>query len=329
LVNEDNKKYWLLGFIAVAFSSFIKIYGVLNCAFFLLPFITYRKNFYKLAIFVLASSFFVFYWYLRNEILFGYFTLSHGIFEQFISSNIFRPFSFTLFLLGNNKPANLWVILFLIICLGPLFLYSKKRIQSTAAFKQWLVLIIGTTIGFTVIYFLSLVSRFDFLEGRLLAPVYIQCFLILFVSSQILFDYYKTNFKYFFVVLPVIFFVLNPAFDKAVDWKINVNYPAEHVLWNELNQKEFIKNSSHYITDFNYIHQIYGGLPQRIITFDFMFLNIGFLHKITNTGNTPFVVLRNNELPYFYFEKLYKALNYKKADLQNNHFTVYIKNENQ
>lgn len=329
LLKSDNKKYWILGCAAVALSAFIKMYGALNCAFFIIPFITHRKRFSKLITFIFFSSVFVIAWYIRNEITYGYFTSSHKIFEMYNASNILRPFKWTLFLLGNNAIANVWALILFLICLSPAVLYFRKIINKTEL-AVWGVLVSGTIVNFLGIYILSLVSSFDYLESRLLAPVYILSFIVLFVSVKILYEASTPRFskiKYAFIALPLIFFIVNPAFTKDVETKIEIKYPSEHNLWNEINQSGIVKNSSHYITDFNYIHQIYGDKPQRIITRDFMFLDIAALNKIVNTGKAPFMVLRNNELPYFYFERLYKILNYKKADLKDKTFSVYLKND--
>lgn len=331
LLKEDNKKYWMLGCIAVALSAFIKMYGVFNCAFFIIPFVIYKKNFSKVLIFVFVSSLFVLAWYLRNEITYGYFTSSHKVFQKFISSNLLRPFDWTLYILGNDRFANIWFIILLLIGLSPLWLYYKKSIKKHHELKIWGLFIIGTAVNFTGLYFLSLVSSFDYLESRLLAPVYILCFFIFLLSIKILIEsnsVFIPKVKYFLLALPLVFFIVNPAFTKQVEGKIEIHYAWEHDFWNEINSKELTKNSSHYITEFNYIHQIYGGKPQRIISDDSMFLNIGFLYEITNKGKAPFVVLRNNKLPYFYFEKLYKFLGYKKAEIENNHFSLYVKNNN-
>jgi hypothetical protein len=328
LLKDDNKKYWVLGCIAVAFSAFIKMYGLFNCAFFLLPYIIHKKKFSNLLLFILLSSVFVIAWYVRNELTYGCFTSTHKLFQQFIESNISRPFKWSLFLLGNDKPANAWAIVLVILCPAPLLLFFKKRITNENDFRIWSMLSIGTSVNFLGIYFLSLVSSFDYLESRLLAPVYILVFLILFVALKMLYEAFNlSKVKYLFASFPLIFLIANPAFIKETDSKININYPSEHVLWNEINSKGITKNSSHYITDFNYLHQIYGGRPQRIIVKDLMFLNIGFLHEITKKGKAPFIVLRNKELPYFYFESLYKYLGYKKADLQDKQYSVYVKNE--
>lgn len=331
LLKEDNYKYWILGCIAVALSAFIKMYGVFNCAFFIIPFVIHKKSYSKLLIFVFASSMFVFAWCIRNEITFGYFTYSHKVFQQFISSNVFRPFNWTFYILGNDKFANIWVIILLITALSPVWLYYKKSIENHHDLRIWALFIIGAAVNFTGLYFLSLVSSFDYLESRLLSPVYILCFFIFLLSIKILIES-KSAFiakaKYVLFALPLVFFIVNPAFTKDIERKIDIHYAWEHEFWNEINSKELTKNSSHFITEFNYIHQIYGGKPQRIITDDSMFLNIGFLYKITNTGKTPFVVLRNNKLPYFYFEKLHKFLGYKKAKIENKHFSIYVKNKN-
>ncbi|MBN8570303.1 MAG: hypothetical protein J0M18_11775 [Ignavibacteria bacterium] len=331
LIKEDNKKYLILGCIAVSFSAFIKMYGVFNCAFFLIPFVLHRKSFAKLALFIFASSILVLIWYLRNEIIYGYFTSSHKIFQQFNSSNLLRPFKWTLFLLGNNNLANVWAILLLVVGLSPLWFYYRKKLNSNLDFKIWGLFLIGAVVNFTGIYFLSLVSSFDYLESRLLAPVYILCFLVFFMSIKILYEVVHPTVmqvKYLILALPVILFAVNPAFEKEIDTNIDIHYAWEHELWNEINQKGIVVNSSHYITEFNYIHQIYGNKPQRIIPDDSVFLNIGFLAEILNKGKAPFVVLRNNELPYFHFDKIHNILGYKRAELENKHFTVYVKNNN-
>lgn len=328
LLKADDKKYWLLGCCAVAFSAFIKMYGVFNCAFFIVPFILHKKKVTHLVSFVFCCSLFVIAWYIRNEITYGYFTYSHKMFEQFNKSNVLRPFKWTLYLLGNNTIANLYGIALVLIASTPAILYIRKKIVMDFDFKIWMVLICGCVINFSAIYILSLVSKFDYLESRLLSPVYILCFLIFFISIKILGKRkYFPKAGYALPTLTLFFFMVNPAFTKSVYIGIKINFPAEHNLWDEIRQKGIAKNSSHYITDFNFIHEIYGGMAQRIIVQDFMFLNIGFLSDITNKGMAPFVVLRNNELPYFYFEKIYRTLNYKKAGLQDKNFTVYVKND--
>lgn len=225
LIKEDNKKYWMLGCAAVALSAFIKMYGIFNCAFFLLPFILHRKKFSKLIYFVLISGLFIIFWYIRNELMHGYFTTSHKIFQQFISSNLLRPFKWTLFLLGNNALANLWAILILALCMSPLLVYYKKFKTYNHDFRAWSLLAIGAAVNFSGIYLLSLISSFDYLESRLLAPVYILCFLILLMSVKILSEV-KNNFglkiKYPVLTLPLIFFIANPAFNKEVEIKIEI-----------------------------------------------------------------------------------------------------------
>lgn len=291
LLNEDNKKYWILGCITVALSAFVKMYGVFNCAFFIVPFILHRKKFSSLIIFILLSSVFVVIWYIRNEMTYGYFTASHKIFQQFFSSNIKRPLNYTLSILGNDKIANVWAIVLVIFSLSPLMLNLKNRINSNLDFKIWSMLLIGMIVNFLVIYILSLITSFDYLESRLLAPIYILALLVFIMSMKILFEAnhpYAEKVKYVFLALPFLFFAVNPAFTKTIEWEINIHHPVEHTLWNEINTKDFAKNSSHYITDFNYIHQIYGNKPQRIIPQDFMFLNIEFMNSITKKGKTPF-----------------------------------------
>jgi hypothetical protein len=331
LLKADNKKYWMLGCAAVALSSFIKMYGVFNCAFFLIPFLFHKKKFSKLIYFVLLSFVFVIIWYIRNELVYGYFTYSHKIFGQFNSTNVLRPFKWTLFLLGNNALGNLWAILLLAVSISPLVLHIKKQIYNSKDFMIWEIFSIGGAVNFLGIYLLSLISSFDYLESRLMAPLYVLLLLILLISIKILTEamfLHSVKIKYLFLAFPLIFFIINPAFDKQLDTKIEVRHPSEHALWDEINQKEIGKNSSHYITDFNYIHQVYGSKPQRIILQDSLFLNIEFLHIITDIGKTPFIILTNNGLSYFYFENHYKTLNYKKTLLDNKNFTVYIKNEN-
>lgn len=323
LIDEDNKSYWILGCAAAALSSLMKIYGILNCVFFIIPFVIHKKSFLKPVMFVAAAAIFIIGWYLRNEFLYGYFTSSHKLFGQFNSYNVLRPFKYILFLLGNDKPANLWAAIFSGVSLAPLFLITKNK--EKRIFRIWLMLFLGAAINFFGIYFLSLFSKFDYLESRLLAPVFIFVLLAFIVSSSILFERAKPFLRILFAAIPAVFIALNPVFEKSIDRKININFPKEHFLWDEIYEKKISQTSSHYITDFNYNHQIYGNKPQRIITNDSLFQNIDYLKEITSKGVMPFIVLRNNELPYFYFEKGKDVLGYERAGLENKEFTVYVK----
>ena len=175
-----------------------------------MPFVLHRKSFAKLALFVFTSAIFVLIWYIRNEITYGYFTSSHKIFQQFNSSNILRPFKWTLFLLGNNKLANVWAILLLLVGLSPLWFNYRKKITNNIDFKIWQVLFIGVIVNFFGIYLLSLVSSFDYLESRLLAPVYILCFFLFFMSIKILTYFAFANtpiVKYSIISLPFMCFI--------------------------------------------------------------------------------------------------------------------------
>jgi hypothetical protein len=329
LIQNDEKNYWLFGCITVALTAFIKMYGILNCSFFVIPFLIHKKKIKDSAVFVMLSAMPVILWYARNKISYGYFTYSHNLFGVFNSYNITRPFKYILFLFGNDKAANVVALILFCVCLTPVVLRLRNFIPDNKNYLIWKSLAIGLIVNFCSIYFLSLVSSFDYLESRLLAPVFIIFFLLLFVSLQIIYELFKGRMQMMersVLILPVIFFAVNPLFQKNIEYKFNVNYPAEHVLWNELHQKEFVKNSSHFISDLDYTHQIYSGKPQRIILHDYLFLNISFISGITAKGKTPFIILRNNELPYFYFNQYSKILNYKKSNISSKDFTVYEKN---
>jgi len=327
LLKEDKKQYWIWGCIAVALSSFIKIYGVLNCAFFIIPFTIHKKSFSKFILFALTSSILVILWYLRNEIMYGYFTQSHKLFQVNRFDLIFTPFVHTLYLLGNDKLANVWMILILALTFSPLIIYLKNKENGKIDFRIWSLLSIGTVISFSVLYILSLISSFDYLRSRLLAPVYILCFLIFLLSIKILFEYYSQNkIKYAIAIFPLMIFIHSNGFEKTIELNLNFKAPIEHELWNELNGKDFVNNASHYITDDNYNHQIYGKLPQRIVKDSLKFSEVDFMQELISKGRTPFIVLRNNESPYFYFEQIYTQFNFKKAVLQDKDFTVYIRN---
>jgi len=326
LLKQDKKSYWIWGCVAIVLSSFVKIYGVLNCAFFIIPFILNKKSFAKLILFVFCSSLFAMLWYLRNEIMYGYFTLSHQTFRMFRSELMFTPFAHTLYLLGNDKLANVWMKVILIVSLSPLMIYFKNKSFAKVSISIWSLLCIGTTIQFLALYILSLISSFDYLRSRLLAPVYILCFLILLFSIKILMDKYShVKIKYVIAALPLLLFFSASGFEKQIDLKINFTAPLEHALWDELSSKDFVNNSSHYITDDDFNHQIYGKLPQRIVKDSIKFSDVNFMREILGKGRTPFIVLRNNESPYFSFEHNYKLLGYKKAETQNKDFIVYIR----
>lgn len=328
LLKHDEKKYWILGCIAVALSAFIKMYGILNISFFVVPFFVHRKKVLNVILFVIGSAMPVLIWYLRNKILYGYFTYSHNLFGVFNSYNVTRPFKYILFLLGNDKAANALALILLFICLGTVFIKYKSLIRDNRSFLVWKTLAIGLLVNFFGLYFLSIVSSFDYLESRLLAPLFILFFLLLISSLQIIFEVFQNKMQitaYSIFALPLIFFVVSPLFQKEMDYSIKIKYPKEHKLWNEIRGKEFVKNSSHFITDLDYIHQIYSDMPQRIILHDYLFLNLDFIRKITAIGKTPFIILRNNELPYFYFSRYHKILNYQKSEISSRDFTVYVK----
>jgi len=69
------------------------------------------------------------------------------------------------------------------------------------------------------------------------------------------------------------------------------NYPAEMYLWQNIRKLDWISTSSHFYTDHNFKHQIFAGIPQRIIWDELKVLeDPSFMRDLLNR-NRPFLLL--------------------------------------
>ena len=281
--------YWVLSFVLLILASSIKFIGISNIAWFipilwvgLLPqdkeilqrgekgeyafrYSKSKKIFFIISVLVSAIAP-VGLWFLRNILLYGKTTQSHGLFESVQRpTNVLVPFSFAYDDLLNIRLFPQWQLILLLIAITviPFYVSShRKRLIH-------LTLVCAVFFQFLGVWIPSLAASFDVLDDRLLSPTIAVGLLAIVYGLNCLSDHFQNRkVSYIVMSLPFLFLLLSNHVSviKIEEVQSTIpNYPAEMYLWQNIRKLDWISTSSHFYTDYNFKHQIFAGIPQRII----------------------------------------------------------------
>jgi len=222
-------KYWILSFVLLILASSIKFIGISNIAWFIPVLVVgllqrntdilqrgekgeYAFRYSKskiilLVITVLMSAIApVGLWFLRNILLYGKITQSHGLFKSALPpTNILVPFSFAYSNLLNIRLFPQWQLIILIIAITIIPFYvssNRKRIIH-------LTLVCAFFFQFLVVWIPSLVSSFNVLDDRLLSPTITVGLLAIVNGLNCLSDHFQNRkTSYIVMSLPFLFLLL-------------------------------------------------------------------------------------------------------------------------
>lgn len=232
-------------------------------------------------------------WLIRNKLIYGHYAFWHRIFKVPNTNILFAPVEFLSNELLEIRIGHSYIILVAIAVLWivPFFIGTSQE-------RKVHILIIGATAAFVaVVWIPSLFARIDVVGARLLSPAVVLGLLVTLHAIQVAFNSWSPLlWRYGLLLLPMLFLVLGKNI-KLVDFslsEIGLNHPAERQLWNEIRELEQFKESTHFYSDPIFEHQIYAGIPQRIIWDHDLIRDPEVLSDLLSRGKQPFILLSFN-----------------------------------
>lgn len=229
-------------------------------------------------------------WLARNKLMFGEFTLSHRLLEVRNLDRILAPLEYVSNELFDVRIGDSLIPLLIVAAfwLVPFFIGSSRD-------RKIHVLIISVTAAHLFAVWLpSLIARFDTVGARLLSPAVALGILVTLHGIQVLYNRSTPKrWRYGLLVLPVMFLVIGKNFQVA-GYSLNevgLNYPPEKQLWSEIRELEEFKKSTHFYSDPVFEHQIFAGMPQRIIWERTIVRDPELLTQLLSKGQRPFILL--------------------------------------
>jgi hypothetical protein len=240
---------------------------------------------------MIASTLPVLLWFARNEILYGAFSLTNKPFEVFHAEHLGVPFAyFANETLGmRNIPAAAVALAVLGLMALPFFVGNRERRLAQAC------ILAAALAQFAAVWLPSLASEISSLGHRLLAPSIALLALATFHGLQAGMDAIpRRKWAPAMLLLPLSFLALgrNVAASELLLIPGGINYPVERNLWQDLHELEWTRSSTHFYSDRDFVHQVFAGIPQRIIWDNSVLRDPGAVAAFLGRGENPFFLLR-------------------------------------
>jgi hypothetical protein len=285
-----HRKYWSTGILFLILSSLLKYIGAFNIAFFVAPvFNGEKKKKTRYLLLVLAAFLPIGLWFIRNIALLQT-TIQQPISTSFNYEMVLRPLFLQYDLLGVAKPLNVLIWVCFVAAIYFPFYFNKFHLNEKLTMH--LNLILGFAAHAFGIYILSIFIMFDPLDARLtILPFTLGIFVLLNGLFLLKDRIVRKEWRWAFLLLPWFFMLTSKSFDinQNVSWE--VNYPKEREVWKHIFKQEQFKNSSHFYSDLSFIHQVYAGIPQRIIWEKDSVATVDQIRELLTRGRSPFFLL--------------------------------------
>jgi len=177
--------------------------------------------------------------------------------------------------------------------------------------------------GITV---LSLVTPFSDLRDRLLSP----SLAILLFTGLAGMHYLISSMSRRYYAIPVYgvafgLILLSPFFiTTGLPFQPGISIPPEQALWKEIYSLPGIYKASHFYSDNNFTHEIFGNRPQRIILIENQLEQKGFLSSIMSTGQCPFVIVNTGDHMSQLMDQHYQEANLIRLEMLNDQFELFV-----
>jgi len=172
---------------------------------------------------------------------------------------------------------------------------------------------------------LSVVTPFSDLTDRLLSPS-----LTLLLLSGLLGMYTLISIipaRFFSVPvygIGLVLILLSPFFlTTGIGFHIGIHIPPEQELWKEIYALPGISNASHFYSDYDFTHEIFVNMPQRIILIEDQIDEKGFLSNILSFGHCPFVLVNQGDKMNELMDQHYEELNLIRLEMMHGQFMLY------
>lgn len=240
---------------------------------------------------VAASILPVLLWFLRNEVLFGAASLTNRAFEAFHPDHLGAPFSYFWDETLNVRflPQAVVALCVLAFLGAPFFVGSRQR--RTAH----LCLIAAGLGQLAAVWIPSLASEISGLGDRLLSPTIALAALASLHGLQTAADSLAPRrWAAVLLLLPFAFLALGRDIvpRELLSYPGRINYPIERSLWRELHELDALRSSTHFYSDRDFVHQVFAGIPQRIVWDTRILRDPAAVDTLLASGEGPFILLR-------------------------------------
>jgi hypothetical protein len=240
---------------------------------------------------VAASASPILIWFARNEILFGAVSLTNKAFEVFHPDHLLAPITYYVGGILDVRliPRALVALCVLGLLLAPLILRSGWR-------KTVHLCLVAAGLGqLASVWIPSLASQISGLGDRLLSPTTaVMTLACLHGLQSVVEALAPRRWARTLVIAPVLFLALGvdvvPTEVLADPGRIA--YPIERDLWDEVHQVEALRSATHFYSDRDFNHQIFSGIPQRILWDTTILRDPAAVRGLLETGNRPFFLMR-------------------------------------
>lgn len=301
--NGESTKKWIFTCVLVFCASGVRWNGFACIVPLALPIWKYRKNlFWKSAAILAAGALPISLWFLRNY-LFLHRVSTFYEKPRFLWDRVNTPFNATVYWWGHGYA--LIAIAIFAFSFAPFFL---RKIRTQEAFLPYAAVVLAWITQFLVIYALSLVTYgMTPVDGRYLMPTYFLFTVCLFYSAGALLRVLKIEKLSVVVVALCVLAFLPKAIhhlkEQKLDWIGAWTLPAEKALWAEIQTKPYFKQASHFYTDMHPIHQVFAGIPQRIVRDGSQESQPEQLKTLFDIPQNPFFVLADGSALLETFER--------------------------
>jgi len=302
---------WLAA-LCFLFASSIKVIGVFNFAWFLVPLLQHRPFQWRLALgMASACTVPLVIWFARNFVVYGQFSYSHRIGETHLKAELLVPLNVITHdlipVFDERWTGPFMLIILCVILLAPLTL-PKTAVAKAVTVRERsihlkLVLVLAT--HFFGIWVLSLISHFSEMDDRLLSPSIAFAVIAGLSGLQRVGEFsgkvlgaiaYSAPFAFLLTAMHVTI----PRIGSAVP---DFEYPPEAELWDRIDAEGFSTGASHYYSDRDFRHQIFSPLPHRILWDTTAYGSSQAIRALATTGTRPFFIFDTTSVELDLFER--------------------------
>jgi hypothetical protein len=264
-------------------------------------------------------------WFLRNEILYGSASLTNKAFEVFYPEHFWVPFLYVWNSLFDVRfvPRLVVAVTAVGLSLLPFRIGSRNRRDAHA------VLLAAAMVHFGSVWIPSLASQISELGGRLLTPTLAVLILVVLHGVQTAVECVSPRrWAHLVALLPLAFVILGRSSvpGEWLSYPGRINYPVEMGLWRELHEIEWTQSSTHFYSDRDFNHQVFSGIPERILWDTAILRDPAAVRSLLESGHHPFFLLRAGSWEAGRLEELMASgqVALEKIDLPRYGFTLYF-----
>jgi hypothetical protein len=319
---RSDRSAWTTTYMAAFcffLASSIKVVGVFNFAWFLVPLFQYRPFRWRLALGMAgACTAPLILWFTRNVVVHGQVSFSHRIGETHLLDELLIPLKvithdlIPVFERPWTGPFVLASLCFFL--LAPLFLLKPTVLKATLFLREreryvHLQLVLVLSAHFFGIWALSLVSHFTALDDRLLSPSIAFAVIAGLSGLDRIGDPLHAVGQFVVRSVPFVFLFAGMHI-KAPRLTLDIPHfahPPEAELWTTIDSIGIPAQASHYYTDQDFRHQIYSPLPHRILWDTNDIGSHQAIRELSTTGARPFFIFDTTSAEFDVFDHTWRS----------------------